>query len=84
MPEDFTSTPGQLHSEVNDDALNIARVQNCPEITILNTPFGQGQGGQDVQDGQNGHGVQGSEKHLIRVMTGSDRVDICCNRCDRP
>ena len=65
MPADFTSTPGQLHPEVNDDALNIARVQNCPEITILNTPFGQGQvkggqGGQDGQDGQKGHGVQGS------------------------
>ena len=80
MPEDFTSTPGQLHSEVNADALNIARVQNCPEITNLNTPIGQSQGmggqggqdGQDGQDGQNGHGVQGSQKHLIRVMTGSD------------
>ena len=75
MPEDFTSTTGQLHSEVNDDALNIARVQNCPEITILNTPFGQGrggQGGQDGQDGQKSHGVEGCQKHLIRVMTGSD------------
>ena len=46
----------------------MARVQNCPDITILNTLFGQGQvgggglgsqgcqGGQACQEGQGGQG----------------------------
>ena len=33
---------------------NIARVQNCPDITILNTIFGHGEGGQDGEVGQGG------------------------------
>ena len=48
--------------------VNIARVGNCPDITILNTLFGQGQvgggglgsqgcqGGQACQEGQGGQG----------------------------
>ena len=45
-------------------ALNIPREQNCPDSTILNTLFGQGQGG---RGGQGGQGCQGGQGQVVWI-----------------
>ena len=41
--------------------IDTVQVRNCPDITILNTLFGQGQGGQIGQSDKGGQGGQSGQ-----------------------
>ena len=60
-----------------------ARVQNCPDITNLNTLFGQGcqgdqygQGGQGVQSDQGGEGSESTEGGQAGQMSERSQVSL--------
>ena len=58
---------------------NIARVQNCPDITTLNTIFGHGVRGVKNQDGEVGQGgciqLPGQLKSFIKTFSEDENQE---------
>ena len=59
MPTTITAAQAEPDKEIDKPPWNIAGVQNCPDITIFNTLFGQG--GLGSQSGRSSQGSQALE-----------------------